>query len=223
MIGRIAALRGGLPFDATSLTEDYELGLTIGALGGKVLLAREPDDDGCRPIAVRAYFPNELGAAVRQKSRWMTGIALAGWDRIGWGPAARLGDHWMRMRDRRATLAIPVLLVAYATLVLWGLALLAHVVTRSPVPAPSGLIQALLAVNLLLLLWRLCIRAIFVHRCYGWRQALWSAPRLVVGNYVALLAARRAFTLYFGILRGSAPRWDKTAHQFPEDPERATA
>ena len=40
MIGRIAELRGGAPFDATSLTEDYELGLTIRALGGRTLLAR---------------------------------------------------------------------------------------------------------------------------------------------------------------------------------------
>ena len=39
----------------------------------------------------------------------MTGIALAGWDRIGWGGRQRFGDHWMRMRDRRAPLAVLVL------------------------------------------------------------------------------------------------------------------
>src|SRR5690606_21983622 len=35
MLGRIAEMRGGTPFDATSLTEDYELGLTVAALGGE--------------------------------------------------------------------------------------------------------------------------------------------------------------------------------------------
>ncbi len=83
MLTRIAGARGGLPFDETSLTEDYELGLTVRALGGRGVFVDAVDRASGAPIAVRAYFPATLDAAVRQKARWMTGIALAGWDRTG--------------------------------------------------------------------------------------------------------------------------------------------
>ena len=37
------------------------------------------------------YFPDTFSAAVRQKSRWVAGIALQSWTEIGWrGDAATL-------------------------------------------------------------------------------------------------------------------------------------
>jgi bacteriophage N4 adsorption protein B len=216
MLGAIADARGGAPFDATSLTEDYELGLTIHAMGGRAVLARVPEAPGGPPVAVRAYFPDTCGAAIRQKARWLTGIALAGWDRTGWGAATHIGDHWMRMRDRRATLALPVLAIAYCTLLLWSVSWIVHGLIGSPRPVLDAGMQTLLWLNFALVSWRLLVRAAFVHHAYGWREALWSAPRVLVGNYVALFAARRAIGLYTGMLLGAAPRWDKTDHQFPD-------
>ncbi|WP_448662438.1 glycosyltransferase family 2 protein [Sphingomonas sp. CJ20] len=223
MLARIAARRGGLPFDATSLTEDYELGLTIAAMGGRGRLVRVPEVPGGRPVSVRAYFPDTLAGAVRQKARWLTGIALAGWDRIGWSAVHHLGDHWMRMRDRRVTLAMPVLAIAYGALVLWGAALLGHGLAGSAPAALSQGMHVLLQANLALLGWRLVVRAGFVGRAYGWREALWSVPRVFVANYIGLLAARRALGLYLALLRGGAPKWEKTAHEFPEEPVRTGA
>lgn len=221
MIARIADIRHGAPFDATSLTEDYELGLTIRAMGGRATLARIPERPGGDPVAVRAYFPSSFNAAVRQKGRWLTGIALAGWDRTGWSRAGDLGDHWMRMRDRRATLAMPVLLVAYGALLLWALAGIAHGLSGLPAPALPPFLHGLLWVNFALLGWRVVVRAIFVRRAYGWREACLSAPRIVVGNFIALFAARRAAGLYLAMLAGAPPCWDKTAHQFPDQPEQS--
>ncbi|MDQ2878499.1 MAG: glycosyltransferase [Pseudomonadota bacterium] len=66
MIDELATRRGGTPFDAASLTEDYELGLMIGRLGGRAALARERDPRDDSLIAVRAYFPTTIEAAVRQ-------------------------------------------------------------------------------------------------------------------------------------------------------------
>ncbi|MHA6718971.1 glycosyl transferase family protein [Sphingomonas sp. RS6] len=223
LLERIAEQRGGIPFDETSLTEDYELGLTLRALGGGCVLARVPERPGGPPVAVRAYFPGTLTAAVRQKARWMTGIALAGWDRTGWSRWSDMGDHWMRMRDRRATLAMPVLAIAYGALVLWGCSFVLHQLAGTFAPEPHPLVGTLLWGNLMLVGWRLIVRAAFVGRAYGVREALWSIPRVFVANYVALLAARRALTLYFGILAGGPPRWEKTAHQFPDAPEQVGA
>ncbi len=216
VLGRLADARGGNPFDADSLTEDYELGLAIAAMGAPAHLLRIAERPGGPPVAVRAYFPDTLEAAVRQKARWMTGIALAGWDRTGWGGWRQIGDNWMRMRDRRATLEIPVLALAYLSIVLWGLSFGAHLFARSWPPEQSGLMQAVLWINLALLGWRLAVRAAFVHAAYGWREALWSVPRIFSSNVVALLAARRALFTYVRMLRGAPVRWDKTAHQFPD-------
>lgn len=221
LLERIAEARGGMPFDATSLVEDYELGLAFRAFGGDCVLARVPERPGGRPVAVRAYFPSTLNAAVRQKARWMTGIALAGWDRTGWGRPGDLGDHWMRVRDRRATLAMPVLAIAYCALVLWGAGLAGHAIAGTAAASPAPPVQVLLWANLALLGWRLAVRAAFVSRAHGWRDGLLSIPRILVANYIALLAARRAVAIYARLLAGSAPRWDKTEHQFPDSAQVA--
>jgi len=215
LLGRIADARGGLPFDESSLTEDYELGLTVAAMGGRTKLARVHDRHGTL-VAVRAYFPASLRAAVRQKARWMTGIALAGWDRTGWARGGSIGEHWMRMRDRRATLAIPVLAIAYVALLAWGLSLAMHLAIGTPLPLPQGALAILLAANLGLLSWRIAMRMRFTGQAFGPVEALLSVPRLFVANLVALLAARRAITIYLPTLRGNRPVWDKTEHHFPE-------
>ena len=223
MLQRIADARGGAPFDEASLTEDYELGLTIAAMGGRTQFARMRDRPYGRLIAVRAYFPDTTRAAVRQKARWMTGIALAGWDRTGWGKAARIGDHWMRMRDRRAVLEIPVLVFAYCALLLWGLSALSHAVAGGESAPLAPWMRGLIAINIALLSWRVLVRAAFTGSAYGWRDALLSVPRIAVGNAIAMLAARRAFFAYLRMLAGAVPQWDKTAHHFPDDPGRVAA
>ncbi|HVI98135.1 MAG TPA: glycosyl transferase family protein [Sphingomonas sp.] len=213
----IAASRGGAPFDETSLTEDYELGLQVAALGGSGILARVPERPGGPVVAVRAYFPATLEAAIRQKTRWLLGIALAGWDRTGWGCWRNPGELWMRMRDRRAPIATLVLAAGYLALAGWGVAAMLHWLTGVvPPPLPPAL-RAVLAVNALLLAWRLTTRACFTGLAYGWREALWSLPRAFVGNLIAMLAMRRAIIRYAGMLAGRAPCWDKTAHHFPAD------
>lgn len=223
MLARIAALRGGKPFDAASLTEDYELGLTIGALGGTATLARVAEGPSGRPVAVRAYFPATFRSATRQKARWMTGIALAGWDRIGWAAPGQIGDHWMRMRDRRATLAMPVLAIAYCAMALCALSFVLHLASSVPSPAATPLVAGLLWGNFAMVGWRLAVRGLFVRQAYGWREALRSVPRAVVANIVALAAARRAIVIYVRLLRGGALHWDKTAHQFPDAPDEVAA
>src|SRR3546814_2207270 len=72
--------------------------------------------------------------------------------------------------------------------------------------------RLLLAVNLLLLCWRMGMRGHFTARWYGLREALFSVPRAFVVNVIAILAARRAVTLYWRMLRSGEVVWDKTDH-----------
>lgn len=81
LMAELADTRRGAPFDAGSLTEDYELGLHVRDTGARGILARVPSGDGL--VEVTAYFPATLEAAVRQKTRWIIGIALVGYDRLG--------------------------------------------------------------------------------------------------------------------------------------------
>lgn len=216
MLAAIAAARGGDPFDATSLTEDYELGLRIAELGGEGLFARVADGTRGGVVAVRAFFPADLVAAVRQKARWMTGIALIGWDRTGWARPMALGDHWWRLRDRRGPLAMLVLAAAYMGLFADAGAIVARWIINAPVPPLAPALWWLFAINAMLLWWRLVVRMAFTGRAYGWREAVWSLPRFVIGNFVALAAAPRALIRYVFVLRGRPAVWDKTKHHFPD-------
>jgi adsorption protein B len=35
-------------------------------------------------MATREFFPQSIKTAIRQRTRWVTGIALQTWDRHGW-------------------------------------------------------------------------------------------------------------------------------------------
>lgn len=203
------------PFEAESLTEDYELGLRVAALGLPARFVRLRDGTDGDLVATRAYFPDTIDTAVKQKARWMTGIALAGWDRTGWGARWSAAELWMRMRDRRAPLAVLALVAAYLALVGWGISITAHALLGTAAPPIDSGMAALLTCNGVLLAWRLAVRARATGVEHGWREGLWAIPRAVVANYIAMLAARRAVSRYVATLSGAAARWDKTAHRFP--------
>jgi adsorption protein B len=149
---------------------------------------------------------------VRQKARWLAGIALAGWDRLGW--TGGIGERWMRLRDRRGPFAALLLLAAYAAAFMWSQIWLAEAL-GAPIHARlDPVLHTLLTINAALLAWRILMRAIFTASAYGLAQGLLSAPRLVVGNVIAMLAAARAVALHIG---GGARRWDKTRHIFPAE------
>lgn len=206
VLARMADAADGKPFDEASLTEDYELGLRLAGFGGRATFVAMPAAPGAPLVAVRAFFPGSFDIAVRQKARWMQGIALAGWDRLGWHGS--LAERWMRLRDRRAVLAAILLTAGYAAALLliitWPFGL------RYDWP---GWIAPVLTINFALLAWRLAVRVSLVGRLYGWREGLRAIPRVFVGNVIAIAAARRAVMAYDP---GATPRWDKTAHQFPD-------
>jgi adsorption protein B len=217
-IGRVAlerlALRhDGKPFNGASMTEDYELGLRLGGIGLKTMFVRLPEMPGKRAVvASRGQFPTTIEAAVRQKARWIGGIAFTGWDRLGWHGG--IGERWMRMRDRKGPLAAMLLLAGYLAALLWAQVAFAAAL-GAPVSVPSSpALAALLWVNAWLLGWRLLVRAACTTTVYGWGEGLRSVPRTIVANLIAILATRRALLIHSA---GGPRRWDKTHHVYPAE------
>ena len=212
-LAKLAAINEGYPFAGGSLTEDYELGLRMGELGFKTMFVRMPAVPGSRGmVASRGHFPSTFGEAVRQKSRWLGGIALSGWDRLGW--RGGMGERWMRMRDRRGPVAALLLLSGYIAAFLWSQLWLAEALGAPVQVGVDRTLSTLLWINLWLLLWRIAMRVLFTGSAYGWKEGLRSVPRLVVGNLIAIAAAARAVMLYLG---RSPLAWDKTRHTFPKE------
>ena len=196
------------------MTEDYEMGLRLGALGVRTMFVRLPALPGSRAVvSSRGHFPASLDDAVRQKARWIGGIAFAGWDRLGW--RGGLGERWMRMRDRRGPLAALVIFAGYLAAFLWSQMWLAHAARRT---ASGGAFARALRLadhqRLAARLARLDAGRLHHRGLRPGARACIAIPRLVVGNLIALLAARRAFFVH---ATGGPRQWDKTRHIFPTE------
>lgn len=197
------------PFAAASLTEDYELGLLAGRMGARSGFVRLRDHQG-QLVATRAYFPGRLKDSVRQKARWIHGIAFQSWERLGWD--RRPVELWMAARDRRGPLSSLVLLCAYALLVVEAL-LLPEVLAGQPhaVPVPPVL-PPMILMCLAAFVWRAIWRFAFTAREYGLAEGLLAIIRLPVSNVIAILSGHRAIMAYVRTLRGAPVTWDKTGH-----------
>lgn len=221
-LDRLASRKAdGFPFEPDSLTEDYELGLAIAADGGRCRFVRARGEDD-QLIATRAYFPSTLGQIVRQKTRWVHGIALQGWDRTGW--SGGLAETWMRARDRRGPLTALVLAMGYALLVLTLVISLAASLGESRQIELSPMVVGLLYANLAFFVWRAAWRFAFTARNYGFAEGVFAVLRIPVTNVIAIMAGRRAVSAYWRTFFGGGIEWDKTSHsRHPAQPSSSHA
>jgi adsorption protein B len=211
MLEQIAWAYGtpGAPFSPECLTEDYELGLRIKALGGRSRFLRVRGGDR-RLVATRACFPDRLDAAVRQKTRWVHGIAFQAWDRLGW--SVHPAELWMRMRDRRGPLNALVLTAAYLLLVIAAFLAIGDALGYGRPWIGGPTVEFLLVANMVSFAWRALLRFAFTAREYGWSEAGRAVLRIPLTNIVAIMAGRRALTAYLRTFNGHPPLWDKTHH-----------
>lgn len=225
-LARFAAMRtaegGSGPFASECLTEDYELGVLVYRSGGISRFLRLRDSNG-ELVATRAFFPATLDAAIRQKARWIHGIALQGWDRLGW--SWRPLDMWMTLRDRHGPLTAAVLAAAYLLVVIELVLWVARQIGWQPVVSPSPLLNAMVTVTAAALVWRATWRFGFTAWEYGLPEGIRALLRLPVANLIAILAGNRAFFAYLRTLRGELVRWEKTQHTAhpASSAQRATA
>lgn len=216
----VAEARGGLPFDPEALTEDYELGILTSRLG-RGAFVRLPAARGEGAVATREHFPATFDAALRQKTRWLVGIAFQGWDRLRW--SGSIADRYMMLRDRKPVANALFIMLAYIAMMLAVLVALYDWIAASemklPALVPAGsTLAALLIATSAALVWRLLVRAGFTWKLYGAREALLSLPRSLVANVFAVMTAYRATgTWLVLLLRGRQLSWEKRAHRFPDD------
>ncbi len=160
------------------------------------MFVRIPAAPGSRAVvASRGHFPATVDAAVRQKARWIGGIAMTGWDTLGW--RGGFGERWFRMRDRRGPLAAILLLCGYASALLWAEMALVARARRAPRLRPLAPAEVAAGDQFRLAArWRVAMRAAFTAGGLWRGRGSRSIPRTVIANWIAILAAWRALRLH---------------------------
>lgn len=214
---RLAASESNRIFEPACLTEDYENGLRLKQLGLRQIFLPLRFSGGT-PVATREFFPRRFRSAVRQRSRWITGIALQTWERHGWRGGLRQA-YWL-WRDRKGLVGNPVSLLSNLLFVYGALTWLAAKARNAPwglaaaVTAPAML--ELLALTLTLQIVHLAARTACVARIYGARFALGVPVRLVYGNVLNSVATLLAVARYLlARVRRRPLVWVKTEHAYP--------
>ena len=212
---RLAGAHSNRIFEPSCLTEDYENGWRIHSLGMKQQFIPVQMRHG-RVIATREYFPRKFGTAVRQRSRWVTGIALQSWEFHGLSDTLRQG-YWF-WRDRKSLIGN---LIAPATNCLfllgagtWGWAQVNHhawILARE-----MAKYSELYIVGLSLQGLHTSIRGVCSAQIYGWRFACGVPVRVLAGNWINFFATTKAIWSYGNAkIRGQPLRWAKTDHAYP--------
>ena len=227
---KLSAAKGGRLFETESLTEDYVMGLELHRLGCSQTLLRAWTTRGenvslkgirrshAELVATRAYFPFRARAAIRQRTRWLTGNGLQSWARFGWqaGPRQR---YWL-WRDRKALAGSPASALANL-LFCYGVARWLAVRgslgwTFEDWLGEHRFLAAILSANLAIVAWRQLVRALCSFQVYGWLHALSVPVRAPWGNFINVCATVRALATFARSRAFRRPlRWAKTAHDYP--------
>jgi adsorption protein B len=201
----LAKRRGGMIFDPACLTEDYENGLRLHALGYRQIFVPVKLRDG-RAVATREYFPRNFRSAARQRSRWVAGIALQGWQNHGWGGTWRQA-YWFG-RDRKGL--VGNLLSPWANILF-----LAGLASGVSVKVPEWLSHLWLA-SYAIAFAQTGMRMWCSARIYGWRFAAAVPVRVAWGNVVNFVATAAALQQFGEArLRRRGLAWRKTEHVYP--------
>jgi adsorption protein B len=214
---RLASERQGKVFDPACLTEDYETGCRLHALGCRQLFV--PLRLGAEDLtATREYFPKRFGAAVRQRSRWVAGIALQGWERHGWrAPWRQLYWFWRDRKGLVGNLLSPVTNLAFAICV--GRCVAAGASGRhwEMVPHSPCWLAGLCLATISLSATQTGMRMATSARIYGWKFAAGVPVRMLWANLLNCAATASALRQFFASrMQSRALEWRKTDHVYPE-------
>ena len=230
------------PFFVGNLTEDYEIGIRVKRAGFRTGVVSYPVDRVVRRrrrdgslgpaqtineiVAIREPFPHTFEAAVRQRARWILGISFQTWEQTGW--AGTWPMRYTLLRDRRAPLTHLINMIGYAILLFvvfqWLLRKTSWAETHymRPLFSSQSLLWKITIIDTWLLVYRALQKMISVYAIYNFKQAIFSVPRVVVGNLINFIATARALKMYLAHKLFRTPIvWLKTAHVFPAEAQLA--
>ncbi len=222
VLEKLAAAHSNRMFDPECLTEDYENGWRIHAMGcPQVFVPLRREGDGL--LATREYFPRTFRMAMRQRARWVMGIVLQSWERRGWRAPARQ-IYWL-WRDRKGligNLLTPILnlFFVYGAATWMDSRITGH---RWPIGFQHPALGWLFSATFALSGFQMGVRALCTRRIYGWRFAMGVPVRALLGNWLNCAATGLALSLYCRArLRGLPLVWLKTEHGYPNPAARET-
>ena len=241
-IDQLAARNNDDPFFVGNLTEDYEVGIRVKRAGLRAgvlsvpverVVRRKRRDGTLAPpktitevIAIRESFPARVAPAIRQRSRWILGISFQTWEQTGW--AGTWPMRYTLLRDRRAPLTHLINMIGYAILLFvlfqWLLRKTSCAETHymRPLFSSQSLLWKITIIDTWLLVYRALQKMISVYSIYNFKQAIFSVPRVVVGNLINFIATARALKMYLAHKLFRTPIvWLKTAHVFPAEAQLA--
>jgi bacteriophage N4 adsorption protein B len=168
-----------------------------------------------RPVATREYFPRNFRAATRQRSRWVAGIVLQGWEHHGWRGAWPQA-YWF-WRDRKGLIGNLVSPLANLYF-LAGLGFMVaggsqhwHIAALVPL-----WLSKLCLVSYGIALVQVAVRMWCSASIYGRRFAAAVPVRVAWSNVVNFMATVAAIRQYAGARIGRrAISWRKTDHVYP--------
>ena len=209
----------GRIFDPECLTEDYENGFRMHAAGHRQIFVPIRLRDG-EPAATREYFPRTWRAAIRQRSRWVAGITLQGWQYHGWR-VPLLQAYWF-WRDRKGLVGNLLSPVANLLLLYWTAACgltsigfagtaLAHPLSHAP-----DWLQPVFALSAAISVIGTGVRVHLSARIYGGRFAAAAPLRVLWGNLINCCATAQALHQFVTArIRRRSLTWRKTDHVYP--------
>jgi bacteriophage N4 adsorption protein B len=213
-----------LIFNQNSLTEDYELSLYMQRMGidvhyflegvERVLLNGKIVKEY---IATREFFPNTLHEAVKQKARWIYGIAFQSTKYIKLKDYNR-SQNYSIIHDWKAKYANLIIAPCYFIIFY----VIASYLISLPILIPYKSIGWYLSLILTIMaLERQIMRAMALKNVYGWRSAILSnflppilPIRFTWGNIINLLATVRAWRIHIFGSPKSKSGWAKTDHSY---------
>jgi adsorption protein B len=216
-LDRLADAHGGRVFEPRCLTEDYESGFRLHQLGCAQIFVPITKWNG-DVVATRGYFPRTFRAAVKQRTRWLMGIALQSWELHGWSDTmSQLYWFWRDRKGLVGAVAGPAanLVFLYGAASWYAGGMAGHGSSLFIDSGPAwiadviGFSMALQAVHL-------TARFRFSAKIYGWRFAAAAPIRVALGAAINFVATSCAIHRYFlARWTGQPLAWLKTEHHYP--------
>src|SRR3989344_7122377 len=196
-------------FNPESLVEDYHSAIELHHRGHGTIFATLRTDDG-DPVATRSIFPRQFKTAVRQKTRWITGIALQSWKHHGW--KGRASTKYCLFKDRKQLITGSLNFFGYIILVPFFIMPVFFGV--NPIPHIPPVLWTLFLFDTFLFFLRVLLRMSAVVHFYDIGPALLVPIRYVIANFINFFATVRALWFFFVKSKNQPLKWDKTAHEF---------